>query len=220
VNKREEFAKLWYRFDKELPKECANCGSTNDLQIHHIVPLSVGGNNVLTNLVRLCGECHDKAHGGRDILHNSQNGQKKRADRGEWAAGTLPYGYKLERGNVIVDEQEADVIRLIYDLRYKSEFSVEFIAKILDSLSIPTKRGAKNWSHNAVSKLLKNPIYFGDYVFSGENYGKCFDPILNDEMREIIDEFNEKYRNRRMFTKKTIIVDGEIVLTNVKRAAS
>ena len=41
---------------------CANCGSTDCLQIHHIVPLAVGGTNNPRNLTLLCAECHSKAH--------------------------------------------------------------------------------------------------------------------------------------------------------------
>nr|WP_302596462.1 HNH endonuclease signature motif containing protein [uncultured Cellulosilyticum sp.] len=42
---------------------CANCGSTENIEFHHIVPLCNGGLDVLTNIVPLCKECHFKAHG-------------------------------------------------------------------------------------------------------------------------------------------------------------
>lgn len=41
---------------------CGNCGSFNDLHVHHIVPLSKGGTNQLSNLRTLCKECHTKIH--------------------------------------------------------------------------------------------------------------------------------------------------------------
>lgn len=46
---------------------CANCGSEDDLEIHHIVPVSLGGNDTISNLVPLCFSCHKAAHNGRDI---------------------------------------------------------------------------------------------------------------------------------------------------------
>lgn len=41
-----------------------NCGSTNKsiLQVHHILPLSRGGKNTMTNLITLCDNCHSKRH--------------------------------------------------------------------------------------------------------------------------------------------------------------
>jgi len=42
---------------------CQNCGrSTKRLHIHHIVPLSAGGSNDISNLVCLCEECHSVEH--------------------------------------------------------------------------------------------------------------------------------------------------------------
>lgn len=42
---------------------CANCGSDQDIEYHHIVPLSNGGTNQVGNFVALCFVCHLKAHG-------------------------------------------------------------------------------------------------------------------------------------------------------------
>ena len=42
--------------------ECFECGATEDLQQHHVVPRSRGG----TKTVTLCTQCHGKAH-GRDL---------------------------------------------------------------------------------------------------------------------------------------------------------
>ena len=46
---------------------CYNCGSDLYVELHHVVPLSLGGTNRDTNIVPLCYECHKKAHGGREI---------------------------------------------------------------------------------------------------------------------------------------------------------
>lgn len=40
---------------------CVNCGKEANEQ-HHIVPLSLGGNDISTNLVWLCSEYHGKIH--------------------------------------------------------------------------------------------------------------------------------------------------------------
>lgn len=45
-----------------LPKKCMNCGTTTDLNYHHIVPVQYGGNDVPTNVTVLCGKCHDAIH--------------------------------------------------------------------------------------------------------------------------------------------------------------
>lgn len=57
-DKRKEFYQNYVVADK-----CANCHSENNLQVHHIVPLAVGGTNNQSNFVTLCGDCHGKIHG-------------------------------------------------------------------------------------------------------------------------------------------------------------
>lgn len=41
---------------------CEGCGQKARLAIHHRVPLSAGGKNLLTNAAALCRACHGRAH--------------------------------------------------------------------------------------------------------------------------------------------------------------
>lgn len=43
-------------------KICANCGKPATCE-HHIVPIVLGGNDIPSNRVALCDECHGKIHG-------------------------------------------------------------------------------------------------------------------------------------------------------------
>lgn len=42
---------------------CQNCGSLQDLQIHHRIYRSQQGDDALRNLVTLCAYCHLEKHG-------------------------------------------------------------------------------------------------------------------------------------------------------------
>lgn len=41
---------------------CVNCGSTEDIEYHHIVPICVGGTNKMSNIVPVCRICHISIH--------------------------------------------------------------------------------------------------------------------------------------------------------------
>lgn len=50
---------------KERGGKCEVCGDTKKLQAHHIVHVSKGGKNELSNLKLVCHDCHlNKEHGG------------------------------------------------------------------------------------------------------------------------------------------------------------
>lgn len=46
---------------------CYNCGATENIQYHHIVPLKLGGTNNLSNIAALCSQCHKAVHWGKHI---------------------------------------------------------------------------------------------------------------------------------------------------------
>lgn len=89
VAKRTEFYTLYSYFDSMLPEQCQNCGSCEDLEIHHIVPLVKDGNNIIGNVVRLCGLCHGKIHGLKIERKELMREGKKRAkqENPEWREG-------------------------------------------------------------------------------------------------------------------------------------
>ena len=46
--------------------KCINCGKS-PCELHHVVPLSLGGNDIDTNKVPLCSKCHTIIHGTNPI---------------------------------------------------------------------------------------------------------------------------------------------------------
>ena len=80
---RQKVAK-WIR--DMLPKKCVNCGATNHLTYHHIVPVSRGGNDVPSNIAVLCPQCHAKADfEKRGTIGNGllvREGMQRAKDRG------------------------------------------------------------------------------------------------------------------------------------------
>lgn len=61
TDKRKEFNKIKNKFIYKLEQGCCNCGKEAK-HLHHIVPLSLGGENIDSNIAPLCDECHGKIH--------------------------------------------------------------------------------------------------------------------------------------------------------------
>lgn len=93
------------------------------------------------------------------------------AEQGQYTGGRTPFGYRavetgqltkkrLPEKTLVIDEDEAFVVRKAYDLAIKSGFGCHRIAKILNTEGFTTRGGAQ-WSCSAVSNMLNNPIYKG-----------------------------------------------------------
>lgn len=93
------------------------------------------------------------------------------ASQGKWVAGKSPFGYQYNKRTQKLDiyENEAKIVRMIYDLFLNgldgSEVSYQAIATYLTKLSIPTPRGKKTWSYTQVKKILTNDLYIGTIRF-------------------------------------------------------
>lgn len=71
LSKRRKYFKnvkqqLKYNFFVRGDLKCAVCDAENDLVLHHIIPLALGGMNDINNLMPLCKEHHR-------IIHNDKS---------------------------------------------------------------------------------------------------------------------------------------------------
>ncbi len=97
--------------------------------------------------------------------------------KGKCTNWAYPYGYRAgddENRTAVIDEEAADVVRKVYDLRLQGH-SARSIAKKLteEGISNPAahytrldgkkseRRGSPYWSPKTVSDILKDPIYIG-----------------------------------------------------------
>ena len=101
----------------------------------------------------------------------------------------IPYGYDYVDGKLVVNPDEARVVKDIYSW-YKQGKSMGKIAEMLNNAKIPTKRGGF-WAKKTVSSILKNPVYCGylrweDYVNKSEHEVIVSELEFN-RVQEIID---------------------------------
>lgn len=73
-------------------------------------------------------------------------------------------GYDVdEDGNLVINKEEAETVRLCYYL-FLNGFPTAEIAEILMQLKRKTKLGNTKWSSGTVGSLLRNERYCGDVL--------------------------------------------------------
>jgi len=131
---------------------------------------------------------------------------------GRFRGGVAPYGYRLEKSGVVnkrkhevnklvVDDDEAEVVRMMYSLCVSSGYGRWRIAMLLNDKGIKTRNGA-NWHESSVGAILKNITYKG-ILRSGKSYSEPFkdlqiiDPYTFDLAQKLMEErVNEKKDER------------------------
>ncbi len=104
-----------------------------------------------------------------NILVQTMEGRKQKAREGKWNGGFAPYGYKLENGRLVVEEEERDIIAEIFDKFVNTNMGVNTIARDLNQRGI-TKKRRKNgtleeFSPHFIRGVLDNPVYAGKIAY-------------------------------------------------------
>ena len=108
-----------------------------------------------------------------NILVQTMEGRKQKAREGKWNGGFAPYGYKLVDGKLEIAEDEAEAVRMIYQLYVKTEMGSNGIAKQLQLQGIQKKARQNGtntlFSAHLVRLILDNPVYCGKIAFDQSN---------------------------------------------------
>lgn len=128
----------------------------------------------------------------KDKSRKVRMGQMEGAMKGVINTNTLLYGYKYikEENRLEIIEEEAKVIRKIYDL-YLKQYGIRRISNELDKENIRTRTG-KFFSKSTLNRILSNEKYCGMLVrnkyYSGIVFEKLSYPHLKEKDEWIVHE--------------------------------
>ena len=100
-----------------------------------------------------------------NIRVQTMEGRMQKAREGKWNGGFAPYGYALIDGKLVVNEEEAVVIRTIFDQYVNTDLGENGIAKYLENHGIHkiARQNGKNPLFDAalIRRIIQNPVYSG-----------------------------------------------------------
>ena len=97
------------------------------------------------------------------LSENEKWSIEKRFQNGTYIVAYPPHGYKNEAGLMVIDEEEAAVVKFIFAECLAGK-GAHVIARQLNEKGIPTRRNSE-WSSGTVSAILRNEKYKGDVLF-------------------------------------------------------
>lgn len=169
-----------------------------------------------------------------NILVQTMEGRKQKAREGKWNGGQAPFGYDLDSKNstLVVNEEEAEIVRIIYDKFVHTDMGADAICNYLNQRGY-TKKKVRGYELNyfargLIMKILDNPVYTGKNITekvkgTRDEYRrvKTDDYLLADGLHEaIVDEETwEAARKKRKRTgvkwNKTHSLEHEHILSGL-----
>ena len=172
-----------------------------------------------------------------NILVQTMEDRRQKAREGRWNVGFAPYGYQLVNGELIIAEDEAEIIRIIYDKFANTTMGMAAIAAFLNNSGYKKKLRQNNtiegFSTSFVKGVLDNPIYCGKLAFGRRKNEKIpgtrneyhivkqKDYLLSDGVHEAIiseEMWNQAHRKRQetgVLQVKTHSLEHEHILSGI-----
>ena len=157
----------------------------------------------------------------RDISKKVLAGIMTRSRQGKFCGGTPPYGLMrdpADKGHLIINEEEAPVIRHIYELALNGYGNMR-ISKQLMEEKVPITRVKANtecdvnyyaWSVSRISSILRNPFYKGAHVVC-KTHQKAIRSntynIIPREEREVIEDCHEAIISKEDWDRVQELID-------------
>ena len=98
------------------------------------------------------------------ISKNMRWSIERRMKNGTYIPSSTPYGYRMEKGQFVIVEDEAKIVRWIFD-SYLSGMGKKEIADKLNSQNTPKRKGYEKWWITTINYILRNERYIGDALF-------------------------------------------------------
>ncbi|MGY2991528.1 site-specific DNA recombinase [Mesorhizobium sp. URHB0026] len=114
--------------------------------------------------------------------------------KGMWMGGNVPFGYRVENRKLLVHDEEAATVRMIFE-RFLQIGSATILARTLNAEGFSRKKG-KAFDKGLLYKLLSNRVYVGEAVHKGTSFPGEHQAIISrelwDKVRSIIAESPSK----------------------------
>ncbi|WP_270599494.1 recombinase family protein [Clostridium baratii] len=145
------------------------------------------------------------------IAQRVKDNYYERGKQGRFLGGKVPFGYKNTKIDInnkkvpilIVNEEEACIVKQMFNMYAESDTSLGNISKYLNDLGYKSANG-KAWDSGKISRILKNSLYVRSDV-DIYNYYKSFGVEINNNIEDFIGEngsfiYGPRRRNMRRFS--------------------
>ena len=141
------------------------------------------------------------------IVERTMMGRTGRAEKGLFhGGGTEPIGYSYVDGELVVDPEEAQQVRDVYQM-YADGYSVTEITRRMEGRT--TKHG--DWSHTGtVGNVLDNPLYAGIIHFDGVQEKGQHEAIVSAELNQKVKARRERLRHAEASGDSEYLLTGLI----------
>ena len=134
-----------------------------------------------------------------ELSQKVKRGMNETRLKGNFTGGNLIYGYKVENHKILINEEQAKVVRYIYEQYALGVYVKDIITSLTEKHIF---NHGKPFARNTIYNILKNEKYSGVYRFNNQTFENMYPQIVSTEIYEKV----RQKTNQNKYGKRSIEV--------------
>lgn len=185
---RDEFDDIYY-------EKILNDNNIKRVSATETLPEDVFSNKLIKAITRLNNENYS-----RQLSLRINDGLDKNIEKGLMVGGSVTYGYDMIDKKYEINDKQAEVIRLIFNM-YAENKSGKEIIETLNKKGMFNKNG-KPFLNQHIFKILRNKRYIGIMTYKQIEYPNFLPPLIDQELFNTVQNKLSHAKNRHAHNSK------------------
>ena len=142
-----------------------------------------------------------------ELSQKVKRGMRETRMKGYFQGGWLLYGYKLDGRKIVIDEEQAEIVKYIFQ-QYEYGVYAKDIVKYLNDKGILFK--GKVFKDSFIYKILQNEKYSGKYFHGSELVANMYPQIIPDDLYKRVKAILSKNKLGSKSVKVNYLLKGKL----------
>jgi hypothetical protein len=135
---------------------------------------------------------------------------REKAEQGHWpTVAHVGYVNNLENRRIELDPVRGPLIAQLFERYAEGDASLKDVTGVAAEIGLTHHRSNRRLVKSEIHRLLRNPIYAGEFLWKGSRYKGLHTPIISMALFEKVQEVFES-ANRPRYTKRSHAFSGVV----------
>ncbi len=136
-----------------------------------------------------------------NLSEEVRKGMREKAEQGHWpTVAHVGYLNNSETHRIEVDPVRGPLVAKLFEWYARGDVSLKEVARLADENGLTHPRAHRRLAKSEIHRILRNPIYAGDFLWKGKRYQGNHQPLISKSFFEAVQDVFVS-TNRPKYTK-------------------
>jgi site-specific DNA recombinase len=136
-----------------------------------------------------------------NLSEEVRKGMREKAEQGHWpTVAKVGYRNNLETKRIELDPVRGPLVAKLFEWYARGNVSLKELTARAFSAGLTHPRSGRKMTKSEIHRMLRNPIYYGDFLWKGKLYRGLHEPLISRELFDAVQAVFDQ-ANRPRYTK-------------------